>query len=358
MYKKKVIVGMSGGVDSSVAAWILKKEGFDVQGLFMQNWIDDDDEFCHSKKDLIDAISIADLIGINIEIVNFSKEYKNYVFKDFIKEYKAGRTPNPDVFCNSEIKFKAFLNYAIKLGADLIATGHYARIKEINGIFKLLKGKDSCKDQSYFLYRLNQSQLSKTIFPIGDYDKKVIRKIAVELAFPNAKKKDSTGICFIGKRPFKNFLNKYVSFKPGPMLTPDDKKVGEHIGLSFYTLGQRKGLGLGALKGEKTKNGPWYVVSKNINKNILYVAQNYHHPWLLTNKLKASEVNWLSGKPPQKNKLSVKTRYRQQAIFCTHQALPKGNFGLFFDEPQWAVTPGQSAVLYDGDVCIGGGIID
>ena len=365
MSKQKVVVGMSGGVDSSVTAWLLKEAGYEVVGLFMKNWEDDDDsEYCSTRQDWIDVVSVADLIGIDVEAVNFAAEYKDRVFAEFLREYSAGRTPNPDVLCNAEIKFKAFLDHAISLGAETIATGHYARVREVDGRFELLKAKDLTKDQSYFLHRLNQAQLSKTLFPLGEIPKTQVREIAERIGLPNAKKKDSTGICFIGERPFRDFLNRYLPTKPGPMKTPDGEIVGEHIGLAFYTLGQRKGIGIG---GSKTGSGePWFVAGKDIPTNALYVVQGHDHPWLLAPTLEAGNVSWVAGTPPEPGmRCGAKTRYRQADAACTF-GVPSGSpsdsgdarFSLSFDEPQWAVTPGQSAVLYDGDICLGGGIIE
>ena len=287
METKTVVVGLSGGVDSAVSAYLLKQQGYEVIGLFMKNWEDDDDsEYCSSRQDLIDATAVADVIGIDIEAVNFAKEYKDRVFAEFLSEYSAGRTPNPDVLCNSEIKFKAFLDHAIRLGADKIATGHYARVRERDGLFELLKGVDNTKDQSYFLNRLNQYQLSKAMFPVGDMCKTEVRRIAEEIGLPNAKKKDSTGICFIGERPFREFLHRYLANKPGPIKTPDGRIVGEHIGLSYYTLGQRKGIGVG---GSKFGNGePWFVARKDIPNNTLYIVQGHDHPWLQSFSLSAT----------------------------------------------------------------------
>ena len=366
MAKKKVVIGMSGGVDSSVSAWLLKEQGYEVIGLFMKNWEDDDDsEYCSTRQDWIDAASVADVIGVDIEAVNFAAEYKDRVFAEFLREYQAGRTPNPDVLCNAEIKFKAFLDHAMKLGADLIATGHYARVREVSsgknaGRVELLKALDASKDQSYFLHRLNQVQLSKTLFPLGEIQKTEVRKIAEQLQLPNAKKKDSTGICFIGERPFREFLNRYLSYKPGPMKTPDGDIVGEHVGLSFYTLGQRKGIGLGGMRAHKNPEGdsePWYVAHKDIENNTLYIVQGHDHPWLLSSSLTAEQISWVAGEAPQEQQLSAKTRYRQADVACSYQADDAGTFSLIFPTPQWAVTPGQSAVLYQGDVCLGGGII-
>ncbi len=356
------MLGMSGGVDSSVAAWLLKQQGYEVIGLFMKNWEDDDDdEYCSTRQDWIDAASVADVVGVDIEAVNFAGEYKDRVFAEFLREYEAGRTPNPDVLCNAEIKFKAFLDHAMQLGADRIATGHYARVRERDGRFELLKAIDPAKDQSYFLHRLNQSQLSHTLFPLGELHKTEIRRIAEELKLPNARKKDSTGICFIGERPFREFLNRYLSFRPGPMKTPDGEVVGEHVGLSFYTLGQRKGIGLGGSRKHRGDDGnhePWYVARKDVAANTLYVVQGHDHPWLLSASLGAGQASWIAGAPPAEGALHAKTRYRQSDMPCSHQPLAADRFALQFDQPQWAVTPGQSAVLYDGDVCLGGGIIE
>lgn len=358
MTANRVVVGLSGGVDSSVTAYLLKQQGYEVIGLFMKNWEDDDDsEYCSSRQDLIDAAAAADVIGIELEAVNFAKEYKERVFSIFLEEYRAGRTPNPDILCNSEIKFKSFLDYALKMGAEKIATGHYARVRENNGLFELLKGVDPAKDQSYFLHRLNQHQLSKSLFPIGGYCKTEIRKIAAEIGLPNARKKDSTGICFIGERPFREFLHRYLSNKPGPIKTPDGKVVGEHIGLSYYTLGQRKGIGIG---GTKDSNGePWFAARKDIKENTLYVVQGHDHPWLQSMTLKASDPNWILGTPPAAgSQLSVKTRYRMPDEPCEIISADENSLFLASKEPMWAVTPGQSAVLYDGDICLGGAVID
>lgn len=361
MSKKRVVIGMSGGVDSSVSAWLLKQQGYEVIGLFMKNWEDDDNsEYCSTREDLIDAVSVADVVGVDIETVNFASEYKDRVFAEFLREYQAGRTPNPDVLCNAEIKFKAFLDHAMKLGADYIATGHYARVREVNGQFQLLKALDSSKDQSYFLHRLNQAQLKNTLFPLGEINKTEVRKIAEQINLPNAKKKDSTGICFIGERPFREFLNRYLSYAPGEIRTPEEEVIGQHVGLSFYTLGQRKGIGIGGIKSRQKEDGSsdaWYVARKDVPNNRLYAVQGHDHPWLLSQALEAGQVSWIAGQAPSIEKLSAKTRYRQPDMACTFG----GNlerFELRFDDAQWAVTPGQSAVLYDGDVCLGGGIIN
>lgn len=353
---------MSGGVDSSVSAWLLKEQGYEVVGLFMKNWEDDDDnEYCSARQDWLDAVTVADVIGIDIEVVNFAAEYKDRVFSEFLKEYEAGRTPNPDVLCNAEIKFRAFLDHAMSLGAERIATGHYARVRENDGRFELLKAMDDTKDQSYFLHRLNQEQLSRTVFPLGEIRKTEVRKIAEKIGLPNAKKKDSTGICFIGERPFRAFLNRYLSYEPGPIKTPDGKEIGQHVGLSFYTIGQRKGIGIGGMKSFRKPDGTsdaWYVAKKDIPNNTLYVVQGHDHPWLLSPSLEAGQPSWISGEFPKDRKLSVKTRYRQKDIPCLLETTGESVFAASFVEPQWAITPGQSAVFYQGDVCLGGGIID
>jgi len=365
---KRVVVGMSGGVDSSVTAWLLKQQGYDVVGLFMKNWEDDDDsEYCSTRQDLLDAVSVADLIGIEIEAVNFAAEYKDRVFSEFLREYSAGRTPNPDVLCNAEIKFKAFLDHAMQLGAEHIATGHYARVRQVNdgpcaGQFQLLKGLDTSKDQSYFLHRLNQQQLARTLFPLGELNKSEVRRIARELQLPNAAKKDSTGICFIGERPFREFLNRYLPTAPGPILTDDGRDIGQHVGLAFYTLGQRKGLGIGGVKGRQQADGTadaWYVARKDMANNALYVVQGHDHPWLLAHRLQAVDASWVAGEPPAPGAYAAKTRYRQADAHCqlSLSGQTKLGFELNFENAQWAVTPGQSAVLYDGDVCLGGGVI-
>ena len=361
--KERVVVGLSGGVDSAVSAWLLKQQGYDVVGIFMKNWEDDDDdEYCSSRQDFLDAASVADVIGIEMEHVNFAAEYKDRVFAEFLREYQAGRTPNPDVLCNAEIKFKAFLDHAMRLGAEKIATGHYARVRERNGRFELLKGLDPGKDQSYFLHRLNQAQLSKTLFPVGELHKTEVRRIADEIGLPNAKKKDSTGICFIGERPFREFLNRYLANQPGPIRNDRGRVIGEHVGLSFYTLGQRKGIGIGGVKEKGAPRGggehePWFVARKDITHNTLYVVQGHDHPWLQSKVLQADEASWVAGEPPAAGTMAAKTRYRQADAACVLKEGANGAFELAFGEPQWAVTPGQSAVLYAGDVCLGGGFI-
>ncbi|MET0336011.1 MAG: tRNA 2-thiouridine(34) synthase MnmA [Rhizobacter sp.] len=359
---ERVVVGLSGGVDSAVTAHLLKQQGHEVIGIFMKNWEDDDDdEYCSTRQDFLDAASVADVLGIEIEHVNFAADYKDRVFAEFLREYQAGRTPNPDVLCNAEIKFKAFLDHAMRLGAAKIATGHYARVREVDGEFQLLKGLDPLKDQSYFLHRLTQAQLSKTMFPVGELPKTEVRRIAAEIGLPNAKKKDSTGICFIGERPFREFLNRYLANQPGAIKDDRGRTVGEHVGLSFYTLGQRKGIGIGGLKERGAVKGgsehePWFVARKDMATNTLYVVQGHDHPWLLSPVLSADDLSWVAGRAPAPQHLGAKTRYRQSDAPCALELSPNG-LRLQFDAPQWAVTPGQSAVLYDGEVCLGGGVI-
>ena len=369
--KQRIVVGLSGGVDSAVSAYLLRQQGHEVVGVFMKNWEDDDrpagapDDaagHCTSRQDFIDAASVADVLGIEIEHVNFAADYKDRVFADFLREYQAGRTPNPDVLCNAEIKFKAFLDHAMRLGADGIATGHYARIRQIDRTFQLLKGLDPLKDQSYFLHRLNQAQLAKTRFPVGELPKTEVRRIAESIGLPNAKKKDSTGICFIGERPFREFLNRYLAHMPGPIKDDRGRVIGEHVGLSFYTLGQRKGIGIGGLKPGGAARGssehaPWFTARKDMAANTLYVVQGHDHPWLQTGALWADAASWVAGRPPAAGEFAAKTRYRQTDARCTLHQLTADGFGLRFSAPQWAATPGQSAVLYDGAVCLGGGVI-
>ncbi|HSS29113.1 MAG TPA: tRNA 2-thiouridine(34) synthase MnmA [Usitatibacter sp.] len=353
----KIVVGMSGGVDSAVAALLLKRAGHDVVALFMKNWEDDDDEeHCTTREDLVDAVSAAEKIGIDIEAVNFSAEYKERVFASFLAEYRAGRTPNPDVLCNAEIKFKAFLDHAMSLGAEKIATGHYARVEERGGRHVLLKGADPAKDQSYFLHRLTQAQLARTMFPVGHLAKGEVRRIAREAGLPNHAKRDSTGICFIGERPFREFLSRYLPRAPGPMATPEGTRVGEHVGLTFYTIGQRQGLGIG---GRRDADGaPWYVAAKDLASNTLTVVQGHDHPLLMRERLRAQDASWISGEAPSAGgALAAKTRYRQADAACAIEEEGAQSFELTFATPQWAVTPGQSAVVYRGDECLGGGII-
>jgi tRNA-specific 2-thiouridylase len=357
MKPQRVVVGLSGGVDSAVSAWLLKQQGHEVIGIFMKN-----SEYCSSNIDFVDAAAVADVIGIEIEHVNFAADYKDRVFAEFLREYEAGRTPNPDVLCNAEIKFKAFLDHAMRLGAEKIATGHYARVREREGTFQLLKGLDPLKDQSYFLHRLTQFQIAKTLFPVGELPKTEVRRLAEEASLPNARKKDSTGICFIGERPFREFLNRYLANTPGPIRDDRDRTIGEHVGLSFYTLGQRKGIGIGGLKERGAARGagdhsPWFVARKDMATNTLYVVQGHDHPWLLSHRLQADGASWVAGAAPSVGALHAKTRYRQSDAACGVRPRAGRAFALDFGTAQWAVTPGQSAVLYDGDVCLGGGVI-
>ena len=363
MRASRVVVGLSGGVDSAVAAWLLKRAGHEVVGIFMKNWEDDDDsEYCSSNIDFVDAAAVADVIGIELEHVNFAAQYRDRVFAEFLREYRAGRTPNPDVLCNAEIKFKAFLDHALRLGAEQIATGHYARVRQRAGSFELLKGLDGSKDQSYFLHRLNQQQLARTLFPVGDLKKTQVRELAAEISLPNAKKKDSTGICFIGERPFREFLNRYLRQAPGAIEDDRGRTVGRHVGLSFYTLGQRQGLGIGGLKPARgrgvAEHAPWYVARKELARNVLRVVQGPDHPWLQSHQLQAADSSWVAGAAPPPGRYVAKTRYRQADAACALTPQGDAAFALRFDDAQWAVTPGQSAVLYDGEVCLGGGVID
>jgi tRNA-uridine 2-sulfurtransferase len=364
--KQRIVVGLSGGVDSAVTAHLLKAQGHEVVAIFMKNWEgDDSDEYCSSNIDFVDAASVAEVLGIEIEHVNFASEYKDRVFAEFLREYSAGRTPNPDILCNAEIKFKAFLDHAMRLGAEKIATGHYARVRlnEATAKYELLKGLDNSKDQSYFLHRLNQAQLSKTLFPVGELHKTEVRRIADEIKLPNARKKDSTGICFIGERPFRAFLNRYIANKPGAIKDETGRTVGKHVGLSFYTLGQRQGLGIGGIK--DAPEIPWFVARKDMASNTLIAVQGHDHPLLLSHKLTALDTSWVAGSPPEHSTIqghyAAKTRYRQSDASCGFQrisSLTADGFALNFVMPQWAVTPGQSAVLYDGEVCLGGGVIE
>jgi tRNA-specific 2-thiouridylase len=349
--RQTVVVAMSGGVDSSVAAYLLKQQGYNVRGIFMQNWESDpDDETCTIKQDALDVIAVADVLGIDIDIINFAKEYRDNVFAYFLSEYKAYRTPNPDILCNSEIKFKVFLEHAINCGADYIATGHYVAKENINGQSYLLKAKDLTKDQSYFLYRLNQTQVSKSLFPLQHLLKTQVREIAREIALPNAAKKDSTGICFIGKKDFREFLNKYIAYKPGAILCIDTgQKLGTHQGLSYYTIGQRQGIGL--------SGGPWFVAGKNIEENILLVAKGHDNPLLYQPDLIAKQLSFISSYRPVAGKYSAKIRYRMQDAECVIDYCDDDTMKVSFSTPQFAVTKGQSIVLYDGDTCLGGGII-
>ncbi len=356
---KKVVVGMSGGVDSSVSAYLLQQQGYDVVGLFMKNWEEDDnEEYCSAAVDLADAQAVCDKLGIKLNTINFAAEYWDNVFEHFLAEYKAGRTPNPDILCNKEIKFKAFLQYAAEdLGADYIATGHYVRKRETDSTVELLRGIDSNKDQSYFLYTLSEQQLSKSLFPVGELEKPQVRKIAEQLGLATAAKKDSTGICFIGERKFSDFLARYLPAQSGVIRTVDGEIIGQHQGLMYHTLGQRKGLGIGGLK--HTDDTPWYVVEKDVKNNELIVAQGHDHPALFSDGLIAQQLHWVNRQViTQPFTCTVKTRYRQQDIACRVNPLAEDKIEVIFANPVAAVTPGQSAVFYQGEVCLGGGIIE
>lgn len=356
--KLRIVVGLSGGVDSAVAALLLKRAGHEVIGLFMKNWEGDDtDEYCSSRQDLVDAAAVADVLGIEFEAVNFAAEYRERVFADFLREYQAGRTPNPDVLCNSEIKFRAFLDHALALGADHIATGHYAQVRQFLGEWQLLKGEDGTKDQSYFLHRLTQAQLSKTLFPIGHLYKRDVRQSALDAGLPNHARKDSTGICFIGERPFREFLARYLPRQPGEIrILGTDRVIGSHEGLAYYTFGQREGLGIGGVKGASEE--PWFIAAKDMARNILYVVQGHEHPALLSASLVATDLSWISARPPHTHWVyAAKTRYRQPDAACEIERVSGEECEVIFAAPQWAVTPGQSVVIYESRVCLGGGVI-
>ena len=357
MSKKNVIVGMSGGVDSSIAAYLLQSQGHSVRGLFMKNWEEDDnDKYCSASVDLEDATQAAELLNIPIFSRNFASEYWENVFTDFLSEYAAGRTPNPDVICNREIKFKTFLEHALDLGADYIATGHYARILKQNNQYFLCKAFDLNKDQSYFLYTLGQKQLATSLFPLGEINKPEVRELAKQIGLNNYAKKDSTGICIIGERNIKEFLSQYLPAKPGIMATPEGKIIGKHDGLMYYTLGQRQGLGIGGQAG--TNDEPWYVVGKDLENNRLLVAQGHDHPLLFSDNLIAEELHWVTNAPEELPfRCAAKTRYRQLDQACTITSLDNDVCHVEFDQPQRAVTPGQSCVFYKDDICLGGGVI-
>ena len=356
---KKVICGMSGGVDSSVSAFILQQQSYQVEGLFMKNWEEDDDtDYCTAAADLADAQAVCDKLGIKLHKINFAAEYWDNVFEHFLNEYKAGRTPNPDILCNKEIKFKAFLEYAAEdLGANYIATGHYVRRRGADDNAQLLRGLDTNKDQSYFLYTLSTKQVGQSLFPVGDIEKPIVRAIAEDLGLVTAKKKDSTGICFIGERKFKDFLARYLPAQPGNIRTVDGDIIGRHDGLMYHTLGQRKGLGIGGVKG--ASEDAWYVVEKDLVNNELIVAQGHDHSALLSTGLIAQQLHWVDRQPIREPlRCTVKTRYRQTDVPCVIEPIDDESIKVIFDEPQIAVTPGQSAVFYLNEVCLGGGIIE
>lgn len=354
----RIIVGISGGVDSSVTALLLQRQGYDVECVFMKNWEGDEDEFCTAEEDYKDALAVCDHLGLPLRSVSFSQEYWDTVFKYFIDEYKRGRTPNPDVLCNREVKFKAFMDYALELGAEKIATGHYSIIDESNGGFKLLKGLDPGKDQSYFLYLLGQDALSKSMFPIGEIEKIDVRKLAEESGLVNHAKKDSTGVCFIGEQKFfKEFLKKYIPINPGLIETTDGKECGKHDGLMYYTMGQRKGLGIGGGYGKQ--EAPWFVAEKDLDRNVLIVAQGHSHSSLYHKQLMADQVHWINGSVPENlSRISAKIRYRQADQICEITELSVNKCTVRFDKPQFAITPGQSIVFYHGNECLGGAVIE
>jgi len=357
----RIILGMSGGVDSAVAAWQLLEQGYQVEGLFMKNWNEDDGtEYCTAQEDLLDAMQVAGVLGIELHTANFANEYWDRVFAHFLQEYQAGRTPNPDILCNKEIKFKAFLEHALTLGADGIATGHYAQVMHhpgAHGHAQLLRGYDHNKDQSYFLHAVSGQSFNRTLFPLGHMVKPEVRKIAAAQGFANANKKDSTGICFIGERRFKDFLERYLPAQPGVLTDENGRELGEHHGLMYYTLGQRQGLGIGGLNNASEE--PWYVAKKELSSNTLIAVQGHQHPLLFSQKLTTGPVHWVAGKAPDMPlALTAKTRYRQPDQACTATALADGRVAVTFDKPQRAVTPGQSVVFYQGDICLGGAVIE
>jgi tRNA-specific 2-thiouridylase len=354
---KKVIVGMSGGVDSSVAVLLLQQQGYNVEGLFMKNWEEDDDEdYCSAAVDLADARSVSEQLGITLHTVNFASEYWDRVFAHFLDEYRAGRTPNPDILCNKEIKFRAFLDHALTLGADKIATGHYVRNRNVDGHTQLLRGIDDNKDQSYFLHALSEDQLSHALFPVGDMPKNEVRELALQHGFTTHDKKDSTGICFIGERRFDTFLQRYLPAKPGDIQSDTGETLGKHNGLMYYTMGQRKGLGIGGM--QNADETPWYVVDKDLDNNLLIVAQGQDHPRLYHNTLETSHIHWINGDDSAVDSCTAKIRYRQPDQACDIEIIDDNRQIVHFHQPQRAITPGQSIVFYQDEVCLGGGIIE
>ena len=352
-----IVVGMSGGVDSAVAAYLLKSQGHQVDAVFMKNWDEDDtDEYCSAAQDLADAEQVCEQLGLTLRSVNFSSEYWDLVFEYFLAEHRAGRTPNPDILCNTEIKFKVFLDYAAELGSDRIATGHYARIARANGVTQLLTARDTNKDQTYFLHGLNQHQLENTLFPLGDLEKSQVRQLAAELNLHVHTKKDSTGICFIGERKFRTFLQQYIDVQPGDIVDTEGNLIGQHQGITFFTIGQRQGLGIGGVAAAAQE--PWYVVDKRIESNELVVAQGSDHPALFNNSLIVKNMHWIHQEIADNDtELQAKIRYRQQPQQCTAKRLDEHHLQLDFTAPQRAVTPGQYAVLYDDNICLGGAVI-
>ncbi len=351
---ERIIIGMSGGVDSAVSALLLKEQGYDLECVFMKNWVEDS-PYCTTEQDYKDALLVCDHLGLKLNTVNFNKIYRAKVFDQFLKEYAAGHTPNPDTLCNKEIKFNAFLDFALRMGGTRIATGHFVRISKRNGTISLRKGVDQNKDQSYFLYMLNQAQLEKSLFPVGPMTKGEVRALAKEKGLPNHDRKDSTGICFIGERDFGEFLRQYFNADPGDMITPKGKIVGKHEGLMFYTIGQRRGLGIGGGYGDKKE--PWFVIDKIINKNILIVGQGQDHPALYNQHITVRDLHWVSDAAPEVKYMSAKIRYRQADQYCSVK-IQDGGAEVEFAKPQFAAAPGQAAVFYDGDVCLGGGTIE
>ena len=352
----RTIVGMSGGVDSSVAALLLREAGEPIAGLFMQNWADDGSGDCRAEDDRRDAVAVCGKLGLPIHFRDFSGEYWQSVFAHFLAEYAAGRTPNPDVLCNREIKFKHFLDAAHGLGAERIATGHYARVARSARGYRLLRAADRSKDQSYFLHQLGQAQLAATVFPLGELPKSDVRRIAADAGLPTAAKKDSTGICFIGERDFREFLSRYLPARPGDIRTPDGRTVGTHPGVFYFTLGQREGLQLGGVRGFAA--APWYVVGKDVERNVLIVDQGSDSPYLLSTSIRTESAHWIAGSPPASVfSCTAQTRYRQTEEACEVRVRDDGGLDVRFGQPQRAVTPGQSLVLYDGDICLGGAII-